>query len=110
MGGIWVGVCLFTDFLCQVETLNLLSDSNRFLREEKDRMYQQIRELEVKGQELGEQLKPLKEANRLLVAQKDTLLAEKAALKNEVARWSERTTQLIEQYNKVDPEEYKRLL
>ena len=98
------------DLLLQVETLNLLTDSNRLLREEKDRMYQQIRELEGKCQELGEQLKPLREANRSLVGQKDTLLAEKAALKNEVARWSERTTQLIEQYNKVDPEEYKRLL
>jgi len=31
-------------------------------------------------------------------------------LRNEVQRWSTRVNQLIEQYDKVDPEEYKRLL
>ena len=30
--------------------------------------------------------------------------------RNEVQRWTNRTNQLIEQYNKVDPEEYKKLL
>lgn len=30
--------------------------------------------------------------------------------RNEVQRWNTRTNQLIEQYNKVDPEEYKKLL
>ncbi len=52
----------------------------------------------------------LQESNRSLSAQKDALLAERTALRKEVARWNARTNQLIEQYNKVDPEEYKRLL
>jgi len=30
--------------------------------------------------------------------------------RNEVQRWTVRTNQLIEQYNKVDPEEYRKLL
>ena len=30
--------------------------------------------------------------------------------RNEVQRWNTRTNQLIEQYNKIDPEEYKKLL
>jgi nucleoprotein TPR len=30
--------------------------------------------------------------------------------RNEVQRWSTRTNQLIEQYNKIDPDEYKKLV
>ena len=56
------------------------------------------------------QLLSSRETQRQLSAQKDSLLAEKAALRNEVERWNKRTSQLIEQYNKIDPEEYKKLL
>ena len=56
------------------------------------------------------QLLSSRETQRQLSAQKDSLLAEKAALRNEVERWNKRTSQLIEQYNKIDPEEYKNLL
>lgn len=40
----------------------------------------------------------------------DTLAAEKNALKTEVDRWKARTSHLIEQSNKSDPEEKKRLM
>ena len=45
-----------------------------------------------------------------MTAIKDSLLAEKAALRNEVERWTNRTNQLMEQYNKIDPDEYKLLM
>lgn len=51
-----------------------------------------------------------KETNVSLKSTKNSLLAEKTALKNEVDRWTVRTHQLIEQYNQVDPEEYKKLM
>ncbi len=60
--------------------------------------------------EYESQLLSSKEALRRITTRKDSLLAEKAALRNEVERWNKRTSQLIEQYNKIDPEEYKRLL
>ena len=44
------------------------------------------------------------------MGQKNALVAEKTALRSEVQRWNTRTNQLIEQYNEVDPEDYKRLL
>ena len=66
--------------------------------------------LEDQVKEYESQLLSSKESQRRLAVQKDSLLAEKAALRNEVERWNKRTSQLIEQYNKIDPEEYKQLL
>ena len=135
----------------QVENLNLLTDSNRLLREERESLGQRVAELEGKSRQLSDDLQQLRENNRTLVGQKDALIAEKTALRfetdesvlfievssiqrfpdrerergytvynimymhththrNEVQRWNTRTNQLIEQYNEVDPEEYKKLL
>ena len=47
-------------------------------------MTYQVSSLEGRCRELEGELHPLKEATRMLTAQKDSLLAEKAALKNEV--------------------------
>ena len=66
--------------------------------------------LEEKALESEKQIQSLQETQHSLIAQKDSLLAEKVALKNEVERWNARTNQLIEQYNKIDPEEYKKLV
>lgn len=61
--------------------MNLLSDSNRLLREERDRQLLQLRELEERCRQLEGEMGPLKENNKSLTAQKDALLAEKTALR-----------------------------
>lgn len=55
------------------------------------------------------ELEPLHMKARDLEAQREALTTEKTALEMEVARWKMRTTHLIEQCNKADPEEIKRL-
>ena len=65
----------------QVESLNLLSDSNRLLRDERDRQLLQLRELEERCRQLEGEMGPLRENNKSLTAQKDALLAEKTALR-----------------------------
>ena len=93
---------LVPELCVKVENLNVLQDSNRFLREEKNSLEQQVTRLVARVCGFAYQLfipffitlwqvkwfegemGPLSENNRLLSAQKDTLLAEKAALKNEV--------------------------
>ena len=45
---------------------------------------EQIKQLEEKAKSLEEAAEPLKEMNRNLTAQRDTLIAESTALKNEV--------------------------
>jgi hypothetical protein len=64
-----------------VENLNLLTDSNRLLREERDRQLTRIKDLENDVECLEGEVGPLKETNRQLVAQKDALVAEKTALR-----------------------------
>ncbi|XP_064604367.1 nucleoprotein TPR-like [Liolophura sinensis] len=98
------------DLMRKVENHNLLVDSNKLLREEKEKYLQQLRELEVKTKTMEDQIAPLQKANRELQAQCDALVAEKSILQGEVDRWKNRTNHLIEQCNKADPEEQNRLL
>jgi FtsZ-binding cell division protein ZapB len=55
----------------------------------------QITYLEGSVRRLEEEAGPLKEANKNLSAQKDTMLAESTALKNEVSVWEPLLTDLV---------------
>jgi nucleoprotein TPR len=72
------------ELMQKVENLNVLQDSNKVLREEKNTLEQQVTQLVAKVKRFEGEIGPLSESNKMLSAQKDTLLAEKAALKNEV--------------------------
>ena len=72
----------------QVEQLNLLSDSNKLLREQKNKLEQQLEASTSHAHELEVEVQPLKENIKLLTVQKDALVAEKTALKNEVLKYS----------------------
>ena len=65
----------------QVENLNVLSDSNRLLREEKRSQDEKISKLEKRCEELEGEMGPLRESIKQLTAQKDVLVAEKTALR-----------------------------
>ena len=93
----------------KVNTLNLLQESNRVLREDKNKFEKKSSSLSTQLKEKIEELLSVKESNKTLTSQKETLLAEKTALKNEVARWQARVNQLLEVYDKMDPEEFKEL-
>ena len=54
-------------------------------------------------------IEPLQEQNRSLTAERDALSTDKISLTIEVTRWKQRTNHLIEQCNRADPEEQKRL-
>ena len=70
-----------TSPLEQVENLDLLTDSNKLMREERDRQQESIKTLETSLERLEREVGPLREANRQLSAQKDALLTEKTALR-----------------------------
>ncbi|CAH1255215.1 TPR [Branchiostoma lanceolatum] len=97
------------ELLKKVETLNVLTDSNKLLREEKERVEGQLQEVTAKVQQLQKDIEPLQENNRKLSTMNGSLQAENTMLKKDVDRWTARTRQLIEQSNKADPEEIKRL-
>ncbi|KAK3607529.1 hypothetical protein CHS0354_025782 [Potamilus streckersoni] len=98
------------DLMRKVESINLLTDSNRLLRSERERLHQQLMEAEAKVRKLEEDITPLHNNIRELQALLDNLTAEKNTLKGEAERWKTRTNHLIEQSNKTDPEERKKLI
>ena len=59
----------------------MLSDSNVLLREGRDRQVGRVKELESAVEQLEGELHPLRETNKQLLGQKDTLVAEKTALR-----------------------------
>ena len=61
--------------------MNLLTDSNRLLREERKSLSRQVSELEASARQQSEELQHLRESTRTLVGQKDALVAEKTALR-----------------------------
>ncbi|XP_065184062.1 nucleoprotein TPR-like [Sycon ciliatum] len=94
----------------KVQTLHILQDSNKLLREDRDRLQQRVVQMEAKSKQLEDEICPLKENNHQLTAAREALVAERAALKTEVQRWNQRCNSLMEQCNKVDQEEYQQLL
>ncbi|XP_025109062.1 nucleoprotein TPR-like isoform X2 [Pomacea canaliculata] len=94
----------------RVENLNVLTDSNKLLREERDRLQAQNQELDVKVRKLEADISPLQAQLRELTAQKEAVELEKDSLAGEVERWKSRTHHLVEQSNKTDPEEHRKLV
>ncbi|CAH3021550.1 unnamed protein product [Porites evermanni] len=93
----------------KVEKLNELTEANKVLANEKASAEETVRELVTKIQQLEGEMRPLKVDIQSLTTQKDAMLAEKTALKNEIVRWQAKTNQLSEQYKNVDADEYKRM-
>ena len=75
------------DLLRKVENLNILQESNRMMREEKEGHVRQIREQDVKIQTLEADIQPLQVAKRELGAQIEALSADCEAFKVEIDRW-----------------------
>ena len=66
--------------------------------------------LDFQAKKLEEEIRPLQASQHELISVRDTLATEKGTLLAEVQRWRSRTNQLIDQCNKTDPEEHKRLM
>ncbi|XP_061166094.1 nucleoprotein TPR-like [Saccostrea echinata] len=98
------------DLMRKVENLNILTDSNKLLREDKNRLEQLVQELEAKVSNLEASVNPLQASIRDLTAEKEALLIERNTLKNEVDRWKSRANHLIEQANRTDPDEHRKIL
>ncbi|BFY99561.1 hypothetical protein BsWGS_02600 [Bradybaena similaris] len=98
------------ELMRKVSHLNVLTDSNKLLRDERDQLVNSRQELESKIRKLESEIEPLQKGFRELESQKDTLTVERNVLQEEVNRWKNRTSNLIEQSNKTDPEEHKRLI
>ncbi|XP_051511668.1 nucleoprotein TPR-like isoform X2 [Myxocyprinus asiaticus] len=97
------------ELMKKTETMNVLMDTNKMLREEKEKLEQELLETQAKVRKLESEILPMQESNAELSEKSGMLQAEKKLLEEDIKRWKARTQQLVSQQKDTDPEEYKRL-
>ena len=98
-----------SDLIRKVETLSAVTDSNRMLREEKEKFEKENESLKATIKE-SEALKiPLEEKLKQSEEKVSALVVEKLSLQSEVEKWKKRSDQLVEKSFKINPKELARL-
>ncbi|XP_053710711.1 translocated promoter region b, nuclear basket protein isoform X2 [Synchiropus splendidus] len=97
------------ELMKKTETMSILIETNKMLREDKDKMEQELQETQTKLKKMEQEVLPIQQANTELSEKSGMLQAEKKILEDEIKRWKNRTQHLVSQQKDSDPEEYKRL-
>ncbi|KAM7011947.1 translocated promoter region b, nuclear basket protein [Tautogolabrus adspersus] len=97
------------ELMKKTETMSILLETNKMLREEKDKLELELQQTQAKVQKLESDSIPLQQANSELSEKSGVLQAEKKILEEEIKRWKARAQHLVSQQKDSDPEEYKRL-
>ncbi|XP_077462726.1 translocated promoter region b, nuclear basket protein isoform X2 [Stigmatopora argus] len=97
------------DLMKKTETMSILMETNKMLRDDKDRLEKELQQTQAKVQKLESEVLPLKQANTELSEKSGMLQLEKKILDEELKRWKARTQHLVCQQKDSDPDEYKRL-
>ncbi|KAJ8277980.1 hypothetical protein GJAV_G00082380 [Gymnothorax javanicus] len=97
------------ELMKKTETMNVLVETNKLLREEKDKLEKELQQTRAKVCKLEADIMPLQEANAELSEKSGMLQAEKKLLEEDIKRWKARTQHLVTQQKDTDPEEYKKL-
>ncbi|KAB1258624.1 Nucleoprotein TPR [Camelus dromedarius] len=98
------------ELMKKTETMNIVMETNKMLREEKERLEQDLQQMQAKVRKLELDILPLQEANAELSEKSGMLQAEKKLLEEDVKRWKARNQHLISQQKDPDTEEYRKLL
>ena len=97
------------ELIRKVESLAALTDSNRLLRDEKERLAAIVDSAEMQAMEALAKVEPLEVRLKEVEDRASTLQVEKAAVQLECESWKKRSDQLVEKSFKMNPEELKRL-
>ncbi|XP_057208864.1 translocated promoter region b, nuclear basket protein isoform X1 [Triplophysa rosa] len=97
------------ELMKKTETMNVLMGTNKMLREEKEKLLQELEETHAKMRKLESDVTPMQESITELSEKSGVLQAEKKLLEEDIKRWKARTQHLVSQQKDTDPEEYKRL-
>uniref|UniRef100_A0A8C4IU94 Nucleoprotein TPR n=1 Tax=Dicentrarchus labrax TaxID=13489 RepID=A0A8C4IU94_DICLA len=79
------------ELMKKTETMSILMETNKMLREEKDKMEQELQQTQAKVQKLESDIMPLQQANSELSEKSGMLQVEKKILEEEIKRWKART-------------------
>uniref|UniRef100_A0A4W4FNZ6 Nucleoprotein TPR n=1 Tax=Electrophorus electricus TaxID=8005 RepID=A0A4W4FNZ6_ELEEL len=97
------------ELMKKTETMNVLVETNKELRDEKQKLEQELQQTQAKVHKLESDILPMQESNAELSEKSGMLQAEKKLLEEDLKRWKARTQHLVSQQKDTDPEEYKRL-
>ncbi|KAF4082461.1 hypothetical protein AMELA_G00151390 [Ameiurus melas] len=97
------------ELMKKTETMSVLVETNKMLRDEKERLEQELQQAQARVSKLQTDALPMQESNAELSEKSGMLQAEKKLLEEEIKRWKARTQFLVTQQKDTDPEEYKRL-
>uniref|UniRef100_W5KDD5 Nucleoprotein TPR n=1 Tax=Astyanax mexicanus TaxID=7994 RepID=W5KDD5_ASTMX len=97
------------DKLKRLENVNTLTESNKMLKQEKNRLEQELQQNLAKVRKLETDMRPLQESNAELSEKNGMLQAEKRLLEDDIKRWKNRAQQLVSQQKDSDQEENKKL-
>uniref|UniRef100_A0A3P9ADE3 Nucleoprotein TPR n=1 Tax=Esox lucius TaxID=8010 RepID=A0A3P9ADE3_ESOLU len=96
--------------LKKMENMNVLVETNKMLKEERERLEQELHQTQAKVQKLENDITPLQDSYSELSKKNDMLQAEKKLLEEDIKRWKTRTQQLVSQQKDTDQEENKKLI
>ncbi|KAA3673760.1 nucleoprotein TPR [Paragonimus westermani] len=96
-----------SELMERVEQLNLVTESNRLLRHERETLQANLSAMEKQLRDFESTVGPLRDENTELSAQVDSLTSEKRSLVEERDRWKERCNRLVETAQRMDPEQYR---
>lgn len=93
------------ELLRKIDTLNAITDSNRILREDRDKLQAEVKKLKEEVEKITSQSKPLMVDISKLNEKVESLTTENQALMMDVAKWKQRA----ERSTKGTPEDWRRL-
>lgn len=94
--------------MAQMEQLNLLTESNRLMRQERITVENELRQTQERMHALERMVDPLKEELEAVRSDKANLETAQISLRDELECWKKRCTRLIERQEKLDPEVFKK--
>ncbi|XP_067928913.1 nucleoprotein TPR-like [Watersipora subatra] len=93
------------ELLRKIEQINVLTESNRMLRQEKDSLQPKIDRLEKEVLELQTSLSSLESKSAQLTMFNQNLEGEKVSLQKTVEHWKQRSSMLVEKHNREKADE-----
>nr|XP_033817183.1 nucleoprotein TPR isoform X1 [Geotrypetes seraphini] len=98
------------DLLKKTETMNVLVETNKMLRDERERLEQELQQMHAKVRKLESDILPLQESNTELSEKSGMLQAENRLLEEDIKRLKTRIQHLLNQQKDTDLDEYRKLL
>lgn len=93
----------------KINQLSILRESNATLRDESERAQRKVQGLEAKVESLTKELDPIREEARVKTVELEACQNQLRLSQEDNKRWQGRTQSILQQYNRIDPDELKKL-